>query len=479
MTDGMSPLRRSILEEIRRKVANEGEFNTWFGNLAFALDPEGRVAVQLPNIYWTDYYERRYRALIEVAVAQATGEPRSVCFVHEDSAAGPAMDLPPASPSPPSAPAAGPAGATMRLDGDGEARAQAAASPRGSAEVPRPPLNPRYVFENFVVGPSNRLAHAAALATVENPARSYNPLFLHGSVGLGKTHLLQAICHAFLDRSPGARIQYLSCEEFVNNYISAVKRGGLESFRQGVRTLDVLLIDDIHFLADREGSQEEFFHTFNTLHNAQKQIILSSDSPPKSIPTLADRLVSRFRWGMVARIDTPTFEMRVAILRRKAELHDFAVGEDILNYIAHNIDSNIREIEGAILKLMAHHRLNPGPITLEVARDVLRDAIDVPTSRVTVSEIQDVVTRYFSIKLADLQSKRRSKAISLPRQVAIYLCRKLTGHSLEEIGAFFGGKDHTTILYAVDKIQEKMDADEQFRAMVTLLLNDARQRRVS
>ncbi len=453
-------LRRAFLDVVRRSVSGEGEFDAWFGSLSFAIETDGHLAVHVPNVYWGDFYEKKYRGVIEGAVAQATGRPPLVSFVLSA-----ATELPLPLPAPP------------------PALAVASPAPRESRpprnEGLRQSLNARYVFENFVVGPSNRLAHAAALATVENPAKSYNPLFLHGSVGLGKTHLLQAICHALLDRMPDAKILYLSCEEFVNNYISAVKRGSLESFRQGIRTLDVLLIDDIHFLADREGSQEEFFHTFNALHNAQKQIILSSDSPPKNIPTLADRLVSRFKWGMVARLDSPTFEMRVAILRRKAELHQFEVPASVLNFIATNIDSNIRELEGAVLKLIADRQLNLVSLSLDRAREVLRETIDVPSAAVTVPEIQHVVTKYFGIKLADLQSKRRSKAISLPRQVAVYLTRTLTNHSLEEIGAFFGGKDHTTVMYAVGKIATRMETDDQFKATLDMLSDEIRRRRHS
>lgn len=467
MREANSSLRSSILDEIRRQVRNELEFNAWFGSLSFSIETDGRVAVKMPNVYWSDYYERKYKGVIEGAVASATGREHRVCFVLGEAGAGEAG--PPAfSPPPP-----------LPLQASPSFRSPPVSpAPRNGDEI-RLALNPRYVFENFIVGPSNRLAHAAALATAENPARSYNPLFLHGSVGLGKTHLLQAICHAIAERNPAARISYLSCEEFVNNYISAVKRGTLEAFRQGVRTLDVLLIDDIHFLADREGSQEEFFHTFNTLHNAQKQIILSSDAAPKNIPTLEDRLVSRFKWGMVAQIDAPTFEMRVAILRRKAEMHGCAISDEILNFIASNIASNIRELEGAILKLTAQSRLHDVPLSLLLARDVLRETIEVPHVVITVADIQNAVTKYYGIKLADLQSKRRSKAVAKPRQVAIYLARTLTGHSLEEIGAFFGGKDHTTVMYAVKRIEKQMVEDEQFKATIDLLAADVRPRRGS
>ncbi|MEK7450077.1 MAG: chromosomal replication initiator protein DnaA, partial [Planctomycetota bacterium] len=335
-------------------------------------------------------------------------------------------------------------------------------------------LNPHYTFDRFVVGACNRLAHAATLAVAENPSKAYNPLFIHGAVGLGKTHLLQAACWTALEKNPRLKLYYLSCENFVNDYISAVKRGACEEFRNKYRSADILAIDDIHFLGvgEKIGSQEEFFHTFNALHNAQKQIILSSDSPPQEIPTLTDRLVSRFKWGMVVRLDPPTFELRMAILKQKAELKRVSVPDDTLNFIATLIDSNIRELEGGMNKVIASASLLGRPINLALAQEALKDTGGTRTSPISVNNIQEVVSNYFNIKIAEMQSKKRVKSVSFPRQVGIYLARTLTDRSLEEIGAAFGGKDHTTVMYSVEKIKHRLHRDKEFQSTVNLLISD-------
>ncbi len=338
--------------------------------------------------------------------------------------------------------------------------------------IPPLVLNPSYTFENFVVGSSNRLAHAAAVAVADSPGLAYNPLFLHGSVGLGKTHLLQAICHAVLRRPRQLQILYLSCESFTNDFVSALERGQVENFRYKYRHVDVLLIDDIQFLAKTEKTQEEFFHTFNTLYNAQKQIILSSDSAPKDIPTLEERLVSRFKWGLVTSIDPPSLEMRVAILRNKARIRGLEFPPDVVQFVAETVTSNIRELEGAVLKLLAYAKLTERPLDLALAREVLKDHLRAPLRRVTIDGIVQRVTQAFGVKLADLQGKRRTKSISLPRQVCMYLARSLTDHSLEEIGGYFGGRDHTTVIAALDRVKMLRERDPAFSGLVDKLTKE-------
>ncbi|MCU0722265.1 MAG: chromosomal replication initiator protein DnaA [Planctomycetes bacterium] len=336
------------------------------------------------------------------------------------------------------------------------------------------PLNPGYKFEHFVVGPSNRLAQAASLAVVESPGYAFNPLFLHGSVGLGKTHLLQAVAHEALRRHANSAILYLSCETFTNHFIAAVEKGDLEAFRNRYRHVDFLLIDDIHHLANKEGTQEEFFHTFNTLYNAGKQIVLTSDSPPKEIPSLEERLVSRFKWGLVACMESPHFETRVAILRKKAALHGYEFPEEVIQYLAERLQTNVREMEGAIVKIVAYASLTGERITLALAREAVRDIVKPPETPVTMDDILSIVTGSYNVRLSDLQSKKRSKSVSLPRQLCMYLARKMTRYSLEEIGGYFGGRDHTTVMYAEQRIERLAESDPGFRSSLENLISDLR-----
>jgi chromosomal replication initiator protein len=331
-------------------------------------------------------------------------------------------------------------------------------------------LNPNYRFDNFVVGPCNRFAYAAAVGVSESPGKSYNPFFLHGSVGLGKTHLLQSLCYSLLERTPGVRILYLSCETFINHFISALENGDLHKFRTKYRNVDLLVVDDIHLLANKERTQEEFFHTFNTLYNAGKQIVLSSDSPPKEIPTLQERLVSRFKWGLVTEIETPCYETRMAILKRKSKERGHELPDQVAQLLAEHIDSNIRELEGAVNRLISYAGLNRQEITTDLVRRLLRDIFTQPKGQPTMDDVLRVVTAHFQVKVTELQSRRRTKAIAFPRQVAMFLARSITRHSLEEVGGFFGGRDHTTVLYAVEQIDKQMRADERFRGTVQGLL---------
>jgi chromosomal replication initiator protein len=328
-------------------------------------------------------------------------------------------------------------------------------------------LSPDYTFENFVVGPCNRLPHAASVAVAGQLGKAYNPLFIHGGVGLGKTHLLQAVCQAVLERQPDAHIRYLSCDSFINQFIQAVQHGDMSQFRFRYRHVDVLVIDDIHFLRGHDRTQEEFFHTFNTLYQSNKQIILSADAPPSEIPELEERLVSRFNWGLVARIEKPCYETRVAILQKKARLRGMAIPDDVICYVASKVENNTRELEGAITRLQGMAMLQEGKIDMELARAALGETATPEQKRISIQQIIDAVTTYYNVRTSDLQSKKRHKSIAFPRQVCMYLARKNTRYSLEEIGGYFGGRDHTTVLHAVRTvdydIKNEPEVAEQLR----------------
>ena len=322
-------------------------------------------------------------------------------------------------------------------------------------------LSPDYTFENFVVGPCNRLPHAASFAVAENAGKAYNPLFIHGGVGLGKTHLLQAVCQQVLEKKQDARILYLSCDSFINQFISAVQHGDMAQFRYRFRHVDVLVIDDIHFLRGHDRTQEEFFHTLNTLYQGNKQIILSADAPPSEIPELEERLVSRFNWGLVARVEKPCYETRVAIIQKKAKLRGLELAEDVVCYVASKVENNTRELEGAITRIQGMAMLQNGKIDMELARAALGETGTPEQRRITIQQIIDAVTTYYNVRTSDLQSKKRHKSIAFPRQVCMFFARKHTRYSLEEIGGYFGGRDHTTVLHAVRTVTEDQGADPQ------------------
>jgi chromosomal replication initiator protein len=332
-------------------------------------------------------------------------------------------------------------------------------------------LSPDYTFENFVVGPCNRLPHAASFAVSEQPGKAYNPLFIHGGVGLGKTHLLQAVCQSVLERKPDARILYLSCDSFINQFITAVQNGDMSQFRYRFRHVDVLVIDDIHFLRGHERTQEEFFHTFNTLYQSNKQIILSADAPPSEIPELEERLVSRFNWGLVARIEKPCYETRVAILQKKAKVRGLALPEDVVCYVASKVENNTRELEGAITRIQGMAMLQQGRIDMDLARAALGETATPEQRRITIQQIIDAVTTYYNVRTSDLQSKKRHKSIAFPRQVCMFFARKHTRYSLEEIGGYFGGRDHTTVLHAVRTVTEDVKNDAQVAEQITHIEN--------
>ncbi|WP_315117038.1 chromosomal replication initiator protein DnaA [uncultured Clostridium sp.] len=325
-------------------------------------------------------------------------------------------------------------------------------------------LNPKYTFDSFVIGNSNRFAHAASLAVAEAPAKAYNPLFIYGGVGLGKTHLMHAIGHYVLQNNSKSKVVYVSSEKFTNELINSIKDDKNVEFRNKYRNVDILLIDDIQFIAGKERTQEEFFHTFNALYEANKQIILSSDRPPKEIPTLEDRLRSRFEWGLIADIQAPDFETRMAILKKKADVEHLNIPNEVMVYIATKIKANIRELEGALIRIVAFSSLTNKEISVDLASEALKDIISNKHSKqVTIELIQDIVASYFSLRVEDFKSARRTRNVAFPRQIAMYLCRKLTDTSLPKIGEEFGGRDHTTVIHAYEKISTKLKEDESLQ----------------
>jgi chromosomal replication initiator protein len=342
------------------------------------------------------------------------------------------------------------------------------------AETDRLVLNGEYTFDNFVTGPCNRMAHAACVAAGQGPGNVYNPLFVHGDVGLGKTHLLQAICHQIRAHRPEARILYISCETFTNHFIEAIERGALHQFRFRYRHVDALIIDDIQFLVERERSREEFFHTFNTLYQSQKQIVLSGDESPTEIRGLEDRLVSRFSWGLVARIDAPCLETRMAIVRKKAKLRCAEMPEDVVHYIASVAERNTREIEGCLTSILAYSQQYGGTVDLAIAREAIGRDVAAPAKSITITDILRVVTDRYNVRMADLQGKRRNRSIAFPRQVCMYLARELTPLSLEEIGGHFGGRDHTTVLHAVRQVQAQRGHDPELEVLLRQMIDQLR-----
>jgi len=352
-------------------------------------------------------------------------------------------------------------------------------APSSSTRIPEKKqtdsLNPRFTFDTFVIGPSNRFAYAACLAVAESPAKAYNPLFLYGHVGLGKTHLMQAITHLIKANHPDLNIRYLSSEKFTNELIDAIRHRSTSQFRQKYRNIDVLLIDDIHFIAGKESTQEEFFHTFNALHNNRKQIIFSSDRPPKEITKLEERLSSRFAWGLITDIQPPDYETRVAILRKKSEREPVTVPDEVIAFIASEIKTNIRELEGALIRVVAYSLLEETPISLEMTKIVLKDMVETSNKIISIEMIQKEVAEHFNISSSELKAKRRTKNIILPRQIAMYLGRRLTNLSLPEIGGAFGGKDHTTVLHSCKKIDQHLTSDLKVRSAVERLITKLQQ----
>jgi chromosomal replication initiator protein len=427
---------------IQQVVANGGMIiRPWFTQLEPLSLEHGLLEIKTPGRSEQDYCQKNAARLFTEAAQNATGRLVGVCFLSAAEVDEEAQDV---------------------LLSTG--RATGVLSPTKL-------LNPEYTFESFVSGPCNRLAHAACLASGDSPGRAYNPLFLHGASGLGKTHLLQATCHKILLDNPKAQVEFLSCEEFVNHFIESVERGELHDFRYRYRHVDVLAIDDIQFLADHEQSQEEFFHTFNTLYQAQKQIILTSDRTPKDT-LLEERLISRFNWGLVAHIDRPCYETRVAILRKKARQRNIELSEDVVCFIAGSVDSNTRELEGTIAKVAMLAKVTDRLIDLALAAEALGREPASAKREITIDDILHVVTQRYNVRLIDLQSKKRTRSVALPRQICMYLARNLTRHSLEEIGGYFGGRDHTTVIHANKTVESLRQEDPQFQASLERLTDD-------
>ena len=403
----------------------ETSYDTWFSHLKVCETTPGILTIQAPDEYFKNWIDERYRTIIERCLRTEAGQGIDIEFAVNSEL----------------------------LNKNTQQRLTSIEKTFASTDK-NIHLNPRFLFENFVAGPSNRFAFAAAQAVAENPAKSYNPFFIYGPVGLGKTHLLQAITHEAQSKNPDLKICYLSSEQFTNELINSIRHHSSEAFRQKYRNVDILLIDDIHFIAGKMSTQEEFFHTFNTLHDHHKQIIICSDRPPKEISNLEERLVSRFAWGLITDIQPPDYETRVAILRKKLELESVVVPDDVVLFIAQEIKTNIRELEGALIRVVAYSLLEDKLISLAVAKQVLKDMVKETIKTISVDMVQKEVAAYYSVTLADLKTKKRNKNVVLPRQVAMYLTRKLTTHSLPEIGAAFGGKDHTTVLHAYKKIEK-------------------------
>lgn len=453
-------LWQTILAEIEKRVRRQ-QYETWFRCIDAVEAAPARLVLAVPNRFYKDWLETYYVSIIKESACIVTGESPEV--VLDIVSAPPSASE--ASPAPAGEPFRGVEAdnATMESEFDSAAGADVQSTESINAAYH---FSPDYIFDNFVVGPSNRLCHAAAMAAVDAPGKAYNPLFIHGGVGLGKTHLMQAASRTFLANNPRAKLLYTSCEEFVNDYVSAVQKGDVASFRSRLRDVDFLVIDDIHFLARAERTQEEFFHTFNSLYNAHKQIILSSDSAPSEIPSLEERLVSRFKWGLVARLDPPGYETRLAIVRKKAARKGFDVPNDVAEFIARSIESNIRELEGALIRVLGYVALTNRPMTLQIAQEALREIVTTRQA-VNIEEIAKAVAARFNLKLSDLQGKKRSKSIALPRQICMHIARRMTDYSLQEIGGFFGGRDHTTVMYADDKIDKLVKDDPRIRTTVS------------
>jgi chromosomal replication initiator protein len=428
---------RAALGELQVSLS-PANFETWLQDTALVAVDDSRFRVAVPNGFAKDWLETRYRSLISQTLARVVGYSVTVEFEVRERPAQTAADAAPA---------------PVRLE-----------PTRVGGEGSAAGLNPRYTFGTFIVGSSNRLAHAAALSVAEKPGHAYNPLFLYGGVGLGKTHLMHAIGHAVLARFPRKRVVYVTSEKFTNEFITCVQRGQFDEFRSRYRRIDLLLIDDIQFIADKERSQEEFFHTFNAVHEDGKQIVLSSDRPPKAIQALEERLRSRFEWGLIADLTPPDLETRIAILRAKAEEQSVRIGSDVIEFIARKVASNIRELEGALNRIVAYASMGAMPITIELAQAVLSNVLYSPKKRdVTLERIAQVVSDYYGVDMDALRGQKRDKAIVGPRQIAMYLMREETEASLLRIGSELGGRDHSTVLHACTKIGRESQENDELR----------------
>ncbi len=436
-----------ILSRIETKV-NRHSFYTWFKPTSLVSDGGLTITVQVPNLLFKDWLTKHYSVVLLESLSEVRRVGATLLFATEAASAVPDVPL---------------------------NQAQVVTNPPMSHAPPVPAgLNPRYTFDTFIVGPSNQFAHAACRAVAEAPSRSYNPLFIYGGVGLGKTHLMHAIGHYVLQHDPTLKLTYISSERFMNEMINALRYDRILDFRERYRSVDVLLVDDIQFVSGKEGTQTEFFHTFNALYDSQKQIVLSSDHPPHQIPALEERLRSRFEWGLIADIQPPDIETRVAILKRKAEAEAVPLPDGVAMYIAGRIKSNIRELEGSLIRLIAFASLTGREISLELTQETLKNFVDQDDRAVTIESIQRFVSDYYQLKFADLKSRNNSKSVAMPRQIAMYLCKSLTLASLPEIGRNFGGKHHSTVIHSIKKVENLRKTDETFNRMIGNFLESFR-----
>jgi chromosomal replication initiator protein len=426
-----------ILHHVERRV-NPHSFNTWFRPTRLESAEEGRIVVRVPTRLFRKRLTETYGQILQgvlVEVGMENARIEYICVEQDAQEGVPASQA--------------------RLDFDSVSHQ----------------LNPRYTFDSFVVGGSNQFAHAAAQAVADQPSKSYNPLFLYGGVGLGKTHLMQAIGHTLKKRNPSLRLTYVSAEKFTNEVIASLRFDRMSSFRDRFRTMDVLMVDDIQFIATRERTQEEFFHTFNALYDQQKQIVISSDCPPKEISAIEERLRSRFEWGLIADIQPPDLETKIAILQKKAESERVRLADDVAEYIARSIKSNVRELEGALIRLIAFASLTGAEVNLATAQQVLKNIIEIQEKKVTIEQIQKRVGEHFGLRAQDLKVRSNSKVIAFPRQVAMFLVKQLTSASLPEIGRQFGGKHHTTVLHSIHKIENLRRVDKDLNKTINRLLD--------
>ena len=439
MDTDLNNLWEKTLNIIKSELS-EVSFNTWIKSCQPISMSNTSIKISVPNSFTQDILNKRYKDLVANSIKAVCSKLYDIEFVILSDASDKE---------------------NSKIKSDKPTRSIIVNDEMSST------LNPKYTFNSSVIGNSNRFAHAASLAVAEAPAKAYNPLFIYGGVGLGKTHLMHAIGHYILESNPNAKVVYVSSEKFTNELINAIKDDKNEEFRSKYRNVDVLLIDDIQFIAGKERTQEEFFHTFNALHDANKQIILSSDRPPKEIPTLEDRLRSRFEWGLIADIQVPDFETRMAILKKKADVENLNVANDVMGYIASKIKSNIRELEGALIRIIAYSSLTNREVSVDLATEALKDIISKKQGKhVTIDAIQDIVASYYNLRIEDLKSQRRTRSVAYPRQIAMYLSRKLTDMSLPKIGEEFGGRDHTTVIHAYEKISENLKTDDTLQHTV-------------
>jgi chromosomal replication initiator protein len=438
-----------ILARVETKV-NRHSFYTWFKPTSFIGETIEAVTVRVPNPLFKDWLTKHYSGVITEALAEVRKGNLTVDFVAENAADAAVIAFKPDDetlddPPMPDPPLPGPAG-----------------------------LNLRYTFDSFIVGSSNQFAHAACRAVAEAPSRSYNPLFIYGGVGLGKTHLMHAIGQYVLRYDRNLKLTYISAERFMNEMINAVRYDRIIDFRERYRTVDVLLVDDVQFIAGKEGTQTEFFHTFNALYDSQKQIVISSDCPPHEIPQLEERLRSRFEWGLIADIQSPDLETRVAILKKKGDAEAVPLPDDVAIYIAGRIKSNIRELEGSLIRLIAYASLTGQEISLALAQEVLRNVLEHEEKAVTIELIQKFVADHFNLKMVELKSRNNSKSVAMPRQIAMYLCKSLTHASLPEIGRSFGGKHHSTVIHSIRKVEDLRKKDPDFNNQIATFLEGFR-----